>query len=92
MTDLRNTTFSKADLREVDFSLADLTGSDLSDEQLYKQSLTLAGAILPDGITHGQAPNVVVNGNAELGSMFGWNLTNTTYVVAKKYKNQTNPK
>lgn len=86
--DLRNTTFLNADVREADFSFANLTGSDLSEDQLNNQILTLADAILPDGKTRGRPPNVVVNGNAELGSMLGWNLTNTTHVFSKKYQTQ----
>ncbi|CAF0887342.1 unnamed protein product [Adineta steineri] len=87
---LRNAKFSNANLRGADFSSTDLTGCDLSDKQLYNEILTLDDAILPDGKTLGKAPNIIINGDAELGSIAGWNLENRNNITAAKYKNQTN--
>jgi uncharacterized protein YjbI with pentapeptide repeats len=77
-----------ANVAYVDFSNADLTGSDLSEAQLFNQSLTFTDAILPDGITRGRAQNVIFNGDAENGSSIGWNLVNGSNITAKKYSNQ----
>ena len=92
MDNLTNAKFSNADVCYVDFSLADLTWSDLSDQQIYEENLILADAILTDGITRGQASNVLVNGNAKHGSISGCNLTNETRVVVESYKNPINRK
>lgn len=90
LANLTKSKFENADLRDADFSLTDLTGSDLTDKQLYEEILSLQDAILPDGVTRGRARNLIVNGDAENGSMIGWNLTNSSYICAKKYENQTN--
>lgn len=88
--DLRNASFLNADLRFADFSHTDLTECDLTEDQLNNQILSLSNAILPDGKTRGQSKNLIVNHDAELGSTFGWNLTNQTYVEARKYVNRIN--
>ncbi|UJR14490.1 hypothetical protein I4U23_001486 [Adineta vaga] len=87
---LHNTKFSEAYLRFVDFSFANLTDCDLSNKQINEEILTLADAILPDGKTLGRAPNIIVNGDAELGSTYGWQLTSRTNITAIRNTNKTN--
>ncbi len=61
----------------------------MSYEQLFEQAISLDSAILPDGVTRGRPLNLFFNGDAELGSTTGWNVSARTEIVAQKYSNET---